>query len=94
MAIIMSYFYSLTDSSLRGRTRSVGRLPAFLALTAIAIAWTGPGRYSLDAVAGLTRDWTTWPAVAATVIGIGAALAMRLALHGPQLAAKTEGRLA
>jgi putative oxidoreductase len=68
--------------------------PAFLALTAIAIAWTGPGRYSLDAIAGLTRHWTTWPAVAATVIGIGAALAMRLALHRPQLAAKTEGRLA
>jgi putative oxidoreductase len=75
--------------------------PALLTVMAIVTAWTGPGRYSLDAAAGLTRYWTTWPAVAATVAGLGAALLLRLVLHRPQSVAsqpktpvKAEGKLA
>jgi putative oxidoreductase len=58
--------------------------PAFLTAMAVALAWAGPGRYSLDAVAGLTRYWTTWSASAATVAGLGAAALIRLVLHRPQ----------
>jgi len=55
--------------------------PLFLAALAVATAWTGPGRYSLDRLAGLTGSWTAAVSAAATVLGIGSALVLRIALH-------------
>ena len=55
--------------------------PLFLAALAVATAWTGPGRYSLDQLAGLTRWWNPAVSVAATAAGIGSALVLRIALH-------------
>ena len=56
--------------------------PLFLAALAVATAWTGPGRYSLDQLAGLTGVWSAAVSTAATVGGIGSALVLRIALHG------------
>jgi putative oxidoreductase len=56
--------------------------PALLAVIATALAWTGPGDWSLDHVIGLT-PWSAPVAVAATVAGIAGALGMRMALHRP-----------
>jgi putative oxidoreductase len=58
--------------------------PAFLALAAIALAWTGPGGFSLDRAAGIAHYWNSWAAIAATVVGIGAGLLVRLFLHRPE----------
>jgi putative oxidoreductase len=55
--------------------------PLFLALLADVLVWTGPGRFSVDRAAGLTADWNIWVSVGATVVGFGAALLMRAALH-------------
>jgi putative oxidoreductase len=68
--------------------------PAFLALAAIALAWTGPGGFSLDRAAGIAHYWNSWAAIAATVIGIGAALLVRLFLHRPQATNGTAGQMA
>jgi putative oxidoreductase len=61
--------------------------PSLLAFLAVVVAWTGPGGWSLDRVLGLTPHWTDWVGAAATVVGIGAALGMRLVLHRPDLTA-------
>jgi putative oxidoreductase len=44
-------------------------LPLLYAAGAAALALTGPGRYSLDALLGLTSVWT--PALSWSAIGIG-----------------------
>lgn len=46
-------------------------LPAFYAVAAAALAYTGPGRYSLDHVLGYTWGWRY--GVAAVVVGVLAA---------------------
>jgi putative oxidoreductase len=55
--------------------------PLFLAILAVATAWAGPGRYSLDQLAGLIGWWTPAVSAAATVVGIGSALVLRIALY-------------
>jgi len=57
-------------------------LPAFYGLTAAALAITGPGRYSLDHVLGLTWNWRE--ALAALAVGISAA-ALTIGLRSRQL---------
>jgi putative oxidoreductase len=54
--------------------------PLLLAVLAVVVAWTGPGRYSLDELIGLNGQWA-WVSAAATVAGIGAALLLRASLH-------------
>jgi putative oxidoreductase len=49
-------------------------LPLVYAAAAIALIFTGPGAYSLDAAVGLTRFWTVGVAWAALVAGIAGAL--------------------
>jgi putative oxidoreductase len=47
-------------------------LPLLYGTIAVALAFTGPGAYSVDAALGLTRFWTpplAWAAVAAGTIG-------------------------
>ena len=44
-------------------------LPLLFAAVAVVLAFTGPGRYSLDAVLGLQALWS--PVVAATALGAG-----------------------
>ena len=46
-------------------------VPLLYAAAGAALALTGPGRYSLDAVLGLTSLWT--PAVALTALAVGVA---------------------
>lgn len=46
-------------------------LPLLYSAAAVALAFTGPGRFSVDALLGLTRFWT--PAVVASVLVIGIA---------------------
>lgn len=59
--------------------------PLFLAMLGIALTWTGPGEWSLDRVVGITDVLNGNVAIcvsaAATVIGVGAALLLRLVLH-------------
>jgi putative oxidoreductase len=57
--------------------------PLLLAMLGLVLAWTGPGRWSLDEMLGLTRLWGTGTAVAATILGIGSALTIRVLLHHP-----------
>ncbi len=54
-------------------------LPLSYATTALAIAFTGPGAYALDAVFGLdlSRPTTVWIAIAAAVVLALATLALR-----------------
>jgi putative oxidoreductase len=55
-------------------------LPLLYATGALALAFTGYGRYSLDAALGLTPAWTpavAWGAVAAGVVGGIVNLALR-----------------
>ena len=64
--------------------------PLFLALLGVGLSWTGPGGWSLDRVVGLTgyladHDVATWVSLAATVLGIGAALLLRVVLHRDEL---------
>jgi putative oxidoreductase len=49
-------------------------LPLIYAAVAIAIMFTGPGAYSVDAVLGLTGFWTLGVALAALVAGIAGAI--------------------
>jgi hypothetical protein len=44
-------------------------VPLLYATAAIALALTGPGRFSLDAVLGLSNLWTSSFAVVALVVG-------------------------
>ncbi|PRY59279.1 putative oxidoreductase [Knoellia remsis] len=50
-------------------------LPLLYALVAGALAFTGPGRISLDHAFGLTRSWTPVTGVVAVVVGALAAYA-------------------
>ena len=55
-------------------------VPLLYGASAVALALTGPGSYSLDAVAGLTPYWTplvAWSAIAIGAIGGVANLAIR-----------------
>ncbi|MEU2130387.1 DoxX family protein [Streptomyces sp. NPDC018352] len=54
--------------------------PLVLIGTAAALAVTGPGAWSLDAVLGLT-PYPLWWAVPALVAGLGSGLLTRLVLH-------------
>jgi putative oxidoreductase len=54
--------------------------PLLYATGAVGLALSGPGRYSLDALLGLTSTWTPsviWAALAVGVIGGVANLALR-----------------
>jgi putative oxidoreductase len=55
-------------------------VPLLYGTAAMALALTGPGRYSLDAVSGLGVFWNpavSWTAIAAAIIGGVASLALR-----------------
>jgi putative oxidoreductase len=55
-------------------------VPLLYATGAVALALTGPGAYSVDAVAGLTQYWThgvVWTALAIGAVGGVANLALR-----------------
>ena len=59
-------------------------LPLLYGAAAAALALTGPGRYSLDALLGLAPLWTpavAWTALALGVVGGVANLAMRRPAH-------------
>jgi hypothetical protein len=60
--------------------------PTLLAFLAV-VAWKGPGDSSLGRRLGLIPLWTDGVSAAATVIGTGAALSMRLVLHRTDLTA-------
>ena len=64
-------------------------LPLLFGATAVAIALIGPGRYSLDAVLGITPLWTqtvSWIAIGAGLLGAVGNLALR---HAPPKAPAT-----
>jgi putative oxidoreductase len=61
-------------------------VPLLYAVVTVALAFTGPGQYSVDALLGLTNVWT--PALSALALVIGAAggalnLMLRRTGHGP-----------
>ena len=61
-------------------------VPLLYAAVAVALAFTGPGQYSLDALLGLTAVWT--PALSAMALAVGAAggavsLMLRRGAHAP-----------
>jgi putative oxidoreductase len=60
-------------------------IPVLYATGALALALVGPGRYSVDAVLGITSVWTPGITIAALVAGIVGGLA-NLALRRPQAA--------
>ncbi|SCG56895.1 putative oxidoreductase [Micromonospora echinaurantiaca] len=53
--------------------------PLVLVIAAAALAFTGPGEWALDEVAGLT-PWPAWSALAAVTLGLGSGLLARLVL--------------
>jgi putative oxidoreductase len=60
--------------------------PLLLALIAAAVAFTGPGELSLDALLGIA-GWGGWQtAIGAVTLGVVAALLMRGVLHDPEQA--------
>ena len=61
-------------------------IPLLYGAAAIGLALSGPGRYSLDALAGLTAIWTPGLAWAAVVLGIIGG-AVNLAVRRPAIAA-------
>lgn len=63
--------------------------PLVLVGTAAALATTGPGAWSLDAVLGLT-PYPLWWAALALVAGLGSGLLTRLVLHRSAVPAITE----
>ncbi|MGA5192952.1 DoxX family protein [Streptomyces exfoliatus] len=63
--------------------------PLVLVGTAAALAATGPGAWSLDAVLGLT-PYPLWWAALALAAGLGSGLLTRLVLHRPAPAARTD----
>lgn len=54
--------------------------PLVLVVVLLALAFTGPGRWSLDARLGLDHP-PLWLGVAVAVVGVGSALATRAVLH-------------
>jgi putative oxidoreductase len=54
--------------------------PILLTALGIVIAFTGPGRYSIDALLGLSDVWSLWVSLAAAVAGILGALGTNLVL--------------
>ncbi|MGW1787844.1 DoxX family protein [Streptomyces tubercidicus] len=54
--------------------------PMVLVVVSAALSLTGPGRWSLDHVLGIT-PWPVWVALAAIVIGPTSGLLTRLVLH-------------
>lgn len=54
--------------------------PLVLITIAAVLSLTSPGRYSIDAVLGLT-DYPLWAGAATTLTGIAAGLAVRALLH-------------
>ncbi|MGW0549619.1 DoxX family protein [Streptomyces altiplanensis] len=63
--------------------------PLVLIGTAVALAATGPGAWSLDAALGLT-PYPLWWAPLALVAGLGSGLLTRLVLHRPAAPAIAE----
>ncbi|MEV6201432.1 DoxX family membrane protein [Streptomyces sp. NPDC051771] len=63
--------------------------PLVLVGTAAALAATGPGAWSVDALLGLT-SYPLWWAVAALAAGLGSGLLTRLVLHRPAAPAVAE----
>jgi putative oxidoreductase len=64
-------------------------VPLLYGAGAVALAMTGPGAYSLDAVLGLTTLWTpelTWGSLAIAAVGGAANLALRRPLPQPAAA--------
>jgi putative oxidoreductase len=57
--------------------------PLLLALIAAAVAFTGPGGLSFDAVLGIAGRWGWRAAIGAVTMGVVAALLMRVMLHDP-----------
>ncbi|MGH9520707.1 MAG: DoxX family protein, partial [Terriglobales bacterium] len=63
--------------------------PLVMATSALALAFTGPGAYSLDWALGIYRSGTTW-AVGALVLGlIGGAVSLSERRKAPEQAATT-----
>ncbi|MEV6805686.1 DoxX family protein [Streptomyces sp. NPDC051132] len=60
--------------------------PLVLVVVSAALALSGPGRWSLDRVLGLT-PWPVWVAVAALLAGPGSGLLTRVVLHRPSVTA-------
>lgn len=62
--------------------------PLVLAITAAALALTGPGHWSLDQLLGLPK-WPWWVAVAVIVIGPSSGLLTRTVLRHPSALSET-----
>ncbi|MCE4946572.1 DoxX family protein [Streptomyces noursei] len=65
--------------------------PMVLVAVSAALALTGPGRWSLDHVLGIT-PWPMWVDLAALVIGPASGLLTRLVLHRGPVASESSER--